>query len=101
MVDREDDRRIGIRTSAITLGSWDVTGVMTAYAGMLAILAGLGIGLRLGWPFYAGLSVAAALMLYHYRLIRDRTREGCFRAFRHNNWIGAAVFAGVVGSFHA
>jgi len=101
MVDRDDDRRIGIRTSAITLGRWDVAGVMAAYAGMLAILAGVGAGLRLGWPFYAGLSVAAALMLYHYRLIRDRTREGCFRAFRHNNWVGAAIFAGVVGSFHA
>jgi 4-hydroxybenzoate polyprenyltransferase len=101
MVDRDDDRRIGIRTSAITLGRWDVAGVMAAYAGMLAILAGVGAGLRLGWPYYAGLSVAAALMLYHYRLIRDRTREGCFRAFRHNNWVGAAVFAGVVGSFHA
>lgn len=101
MVDREDDRRIGIRTSAITLGRWDVAGVMTAYAGMLVILAGVGVVLRLGWPFYAGLSVAAALMLYHYRLIRDRTREGCFRAFRHNNWVGAAIFAGVVGSFHA
>lgn len=101
MVDRDDDRRIGIRTSAITLGRWDVAGVMTAYAGMLAILAGVGIGLRLSWPFYAGLTVAAALMLYHYRLIRERTREGCFRAFRHNNWVGAAIFAGVVGSFHA
>lgn len=101
MVDREDDRRIGIRTSAITLGRWDVAGVMAAYAGMLAILAGVGIGLRLSWPFYAGLTVAAGLMLYHYRLIRDRTREGCFRAFRHNNWVGAAIFAGVVGSFHA
>ena len=101
MVDRDDDRRIGIRTSAITLGRWDVAGVMAAYAGMLAILVGVGAGLRLGWPFYAGLSVAAALMLYHYRLIRDRTREGCFRAFRHNNWVGAAIFAGVVGSFHA
>lgn len=101
MVDRDDDRRIGIRTSAITLGRWDVAGVMAAYAGMLAILAGVGIGLRLSWPFYAGLTVAAGLMLYHYRLIRDRTREGCFRAFRHNNWVGAAIFAGVVGSFHA
>lgn len=101
MVDRDDDRRIGIRTSALTLGRWDVAGVMAAYAGMLAILAGTGVALRLAWPFYAGLSVAAALMLYHYRLIRDRTREGCFRAFRHNNWVGAAIFAGVVGSFHA
>lgn len=101
MVDRDDDRRIGIRTSALTLGRWDVAGVMTAYAGLLAILAGTGAALRLGWPFFAGLTVAAAMMLYHYRLIRDRTREGCFRAFRHNNWVGAAIFAGLVGSFHA
>lgn len=101
MVDRDDDRRIGIRTSALTLGRWDVAGVMTAYAGMLAILAGVGIGLHLGWPFYAGLTVAAAMMLYHYHLIRGRTRQGCFRAFRHNNWVGAAIFAGLVGSFHA
>ncbi|MBM3369019.1 MAG: 4-hydroxybenzoate octaprenyltransferase [Betaproteobacteria bacterium] len=101
MVDRDDDRRIGIRTSALALGRWDVAGVMTAYAGMLAILSGVGIGMRLGWPFFAGLAVAAALMLYHYRLIRDRTREGCFRAFRHNNWVGAAILAGLVGSFHA
>lgn len=101
MVDRDDDRRIGIRSSAITLGRWDVAGVMAAYAGMLAILAGIGAGLRLAWPFYAGLAAAAALMLYHYRLIRNRTREGCLRAFRHNNWVGAAIFAGLVGAFHA
>jgi len=101
MVDRDDDRRIGIRSSAITLGRWDVAGVMAAYAGMLAILAGIGAGLRLAWPFYVGLAAAAALMLYHHRLIRNRTREGCFRAFRHNNWVGAAIFAGLVGAFHA
>ncbi|MBM3353422.1 MAG: 4-hydroxybenzoate octaprenyltransferase, partial [Betaproteobacteria bacterium] len=95
MVDRDDDRRIGIRSSAITLGRWDVAGVMAAYAGMLAILAGIGAGLRLAWPFYVGLAAAAALMLYHHRLIRNRTREGCFRAFRHNNWVGAAIFAGL------
>ncbi|MDH5222779.1 MAG: 4-hydroxybenzoate octaprenyltransferase, partial [Betaproteobacteria bacterium] len=50
---------------------------------------------QLGWPYYAGLAVAAAMMAYHFRLIRGRTREGCFAAFRHNNWVGAAVFAGI------
>jgi 4-hydroxybenzoate polyprenyltransferase len=99
MVDREDDRRIGIRTSAITLGRHDVAGVMASYGLMLAILAVLGAMLRLPWPYYAGLSVAAAMMLYHYRLIRERSREGCFRAFRHNNWVGAAIFAGIALSF--
>jgi 4-hydroxybenzoate polyprenyltransferase len=101
MVDRDDDAKIGIRTSALTLGRYDVAGVMAAYAGMLAILTGLGLALRLAWPYYAGLAAAGAMALYHYRLIRDRSREGCFRAFRHNNWVGAAIFAGIVASYHA
>jgi 4-hydroxybenzoate polyprenyltransferase len=100
MVDREDDRKIGMRTSAIALGRYDVAGVMTAYAGMLAILAWIGIALRLGWPYYAGLAAAAAMMLWHYTLIRDRSREGCFKAFRHNNWVGAAIFAGIALHFY-
>jgi 4-hydroxybenzoate polyprenyltransferase len=94
-VDRDDDLKIGIRTSAITLGRFDVPAVMASYAGMLALLAWVGVRQHLAWPFYAGLAVAAALMGYHYALIRDRSREGCFRAFRHNNWVGLAVFAGI------
>ncbi len=100
MVDREDDRKIGMRTSAIALGRYDVAGVMTAYAGMLAILAWIGIALRLGWPYYAGLAAAAAMMLWHYTLIRGRSREGCFKAFRQNNWVGAAIFAGIALHFY-
>jgi len=96
MVDRNDDLELGIRTSAITLGRWDVTAVMAGYAGMLAILAGLGIAIRLRWPYFAGLAVAAGLAARHWWLIRDRTREGCFKAFMNANWIGAAVFAGIV-----
>ena len=99
MVDRDDDRKIGIRSSAIALGRFDVAAVMASYAGMLAILAWIGFAMRLGWPFYAGLAAAAAMIAYHYRLIRDRSREGCFKAFRHNNWVGAVIFAGIVGSF--
>jgi 4-hydroxybenzoate polyprenyltransferase len=99
MVDRDDDRKIGIRSSALTLGRYDVAGVMTAYAGMLAILAGIGVMLRLAWPYYAGLAAAAALMLQHYRWIRGRSREGCMRAFRGNNWVGAAIFAGIVAAY--
>jgi 4-hydroxybenzoate polyprenyltransferase len=102
MVDRDDDLKIGIRTSAITLGRFDVAAVMASYGAMVALLAWAGLALRLRWPYYAGLGAAAAMMLYHYALIRGRTREGCFRAFRHNNWVGAAIFAGIVGnySFH-
>lgn len=99
MVDRDDDAKIGIRTSALTLGRWDVAGVMTSYALMLALLALVGIARGLAWPYYAGLGVAGGMMIYHWRLIRDRSREGCFQAFRHNNWVGGAIFAGIVASF--
>jgi 4-hydroxybenzoate polyprenyltransferase len=99
MVDRDDDARIGIRTSALTLGHWDVAAVMASYTLMLALLALVGLLRALAWPYYAGLGAAAAMMLYHWTLIRGRTREGCFRAFLHNNWVGGAVFAGIVASF--
>ncbi len=101
MVDRDDDLRIGIHTSAITLGRYDVAAVMASYAALLALLAWIGAALRLGWPHYAGLGIAAAMMGYHYLLIRERSREGCFRAFRHNNWVGAALFAGIALSYLA
>jgi 4-hydroxybenzoate polyprenyltransferase len=99
MVDREDDARIGIRTSALTLGRWDVAGVMTSYGLMLALLALIGALRGLAWPYYAGLALAGGMMLYHWTLIRDRSREGCFKAFRHNNWVGGAIFAGIAASF--
>src|SRR5262245_6731563 len=99
MVDRDDDARLGVRSSALTLGRWDVPAVMASYALMLAMLAAIGMQRSLpGW-YYAGLLAAAAFAAYHWRLIRERSREGCFRAFLHNNWIGAAVFAGIVLSF--
>jgi 4-hydroxybenzoate polyprenyltransferase len=96
MVDRDDDLRIGIKTSAITLGRFDVAAVMTFYAGYVAIWAVLGRGLGYGTPYFAGLAVAAAIACWHYTLIRGRTRAGCFRAFRLNHWLGFAVFAGIV-----
>jgi 4-hydroxybenzoate polyprenyltransferase len=100
MVDREDDRKLGLRTSAIALGRFDVAGVMASYGLMLALLAWTGVALRLGWPYYAGLAAAAAMMLWHYTLIRDRSREGCFKAFRHNNWVGLAIFAGIALNYY-
>jgi 4-hydroxybenzoate polyprenyltransferase len=98
MVDRDDDAKIGIRTSALTLGRWDVAAVMASYAAMLALLAVVGVKARLLWPFYAGLGAAGAMMVYHWTLIRGRGRDGCFRAFMNNNWVGGAVFAGIVCS---
>ncbi|MDT7833856.1 4-hydroxybenzoate octaprenyltransferase [Aquabacterium sp. OR-4] len=96
MVDRDDDLKIGIQTSAITLGRWDVAAVMGFYATYLGSWAAIGHALGLGLPFMAGIGVAAAQALWHYTLIRERSREGCFRAFRQNHWLGLAVFAGVV-----
>ena len=101
MVDREDDRRIGIRTAALTLGRFDVAGVLFFYAAMLAVLAWVGVIARLGAAYYIGLTGAAAIMGYHWFLIRGRSREGCFRAFMHNNWVGAVIFAGIVISYSA
>lgn len=99
MVDRDDDLKVGIHTSAITLGLHDVAAVMASYALMLAILTTIGVVLRPAWPYFAGLVVAASMMIYHYTLIRGRSREGCFRAFRHNNWVGLSIFAGIVCSY--
>jgi len=100
MVDREDDEKIGVRSSAITLGRYDVAAVMGSYAMMVALLCGLGVALRMPWTYFAGLAAAGTMMGYHYALIRGRSREGCFRAFRHNNWVGLAIFAGIVGSYY-
>lgn len=95
MVDRDDDLRIGIKTSAITLGRFDVIGVMGFYAAFLASWLMLGLSRGLGPVFVLGMLVAAAQAAWHWTLIRDRSREGCFKAFRLNHWVGFAVFAGV------
>jgi 4-hydroxybenzoate polyprenyltransferase len=95
MVDRDDDLKLGIKTSAITFGRWDVAAVMACYAAMLGLLVWVGQRLEMGVAYYLGLAVAAAIALYHYTLIRHRERQACFRAFLHNNWLGAAVFGGI------
>ena len=95
MVDRDDDLKIGMKTSAITLGRWDVAGVMGFYAAYLVSWALLGHLLGLGGVFLLGIAAAAAQAAWHFMLIRHRTREGCFKAFRLNHWLGFAVFAGV------
>ena len=99
MVDRDDDLKIGIKTSAITFGRYDVAIIMLCYAVFLLLWLACGWYLGLRYWYVAGLLVAAGCAIYHYTLIRARERMPCFAAFRHNNWLGAAVFAGVVLDF--
>lgn len=100
MVDREDDLKIGIRTSAITFGRYDVAAIMLCYAATLALLAWVGYRYHRGMFYFSGLGVATGIALYHYTLIRQRQRAQCFKAFLHNNWLGAAVFAGLLADYH-
>ena len=95
MVDRDDDLVIGMKTSAITLGRGDVAAVMAFYAIYLVSWAVLGLSLGLGRVFLLGIAAAALQALWHFVLIRGRSRDGCFKAFRQNHWLGFAVFAGV------
>jgi len=95
MVDREDDLRIGIKTSAITLGRWDVAAIMGSYAAYLAIWGAVLSTTALDTRWIFGLAIAGGQALWHFGLIRDRSRDGCFKAFRLNHWVGFAVFAGI------
>ena len=95
MVDRDDDLKIGMKTSAITLGTWDVPAIAGFYVAYLLSWAWLlDAGVRGLW-LWLGLAAAAAQVLWHMALIRDRSRDGCFKAFRLNHWIGLSLFAGV------
>ena len=96
MVDRDDDLEIGVRSSAIALGRFDVAGIMAFYALHLGLWTWLSLRLGLGRWFLVGVAVAAAQAVWHFLLIRGREREPCFRAFRANHWLGFAIFAGTV-----
>ena len=95
MVDRDDDLKIGIKTAAITFGRFDVLAVMLCYTMTLALILVAGWHFGLGMWFHAGILLAAGCAAYHYTLIKDRDRMRCFAAFRHNNWLGAAIFGGI------
>lgn len=95
MVDRPDDLKLGLRTSAVTFGKWDVAAVGVCYAATLALLGVVGAMLDYGWAYAAGLAGAAAIAVRHLWWIRHRDRAACFRAFLHNTWFGFSVFAGI------
>jgi 4-hydroxybenzoate polyprenyltransferase len=99
MVDRDDDLKIGMKTSAITLGRYDVIAVTSFYVVQLLIWTMLLVEQLSPWAWFAALVAAAVQVVWHYRLIRERTREGCFRAFRENHWLGFTVFAGIVAGY--
>ncbi len=99
MVDRDDDLRLGLKTSAITLGTWDVPGVMLCYLLFITIWAEALINRAQSAIFIVALLVALGQVVWHFTLIRHRTREGCFKAFRLNHWLGFAVFAGIAVSY--
>lgn len=99
MVDRDDDLRLSIKTSAITLGMWDVPVVMLFYLTFISIWTLALIGYVPGVPFYIGIALALTQVAWHFTLIRTRTRDGCFKAFRLNHWLGFAVFAGISASY--
>jgi len=99
MVDRDDDIHIGIHSSALLFGKYDVAAVMACYTITLLLLAVAGWALAVGVFYFAGLVLAGGVALYHYQLIKHRQRDTCFKAFLHNNWFGGAVFAGIVMDF--
>ena len=99
MVDRDDDLKIGMKTSAITLGRWDVPAVMGFYAVYLVVWLWVAAARAPSPILYVAFAAAAAQAAWHYTLIRDRTREGCFVAFSQNHWLGATVFAGIALTF--
>ncbi|WP_323121861.1 4-hydroxybenzoate octaprenyltransferase [Burkholderia alba] len=101
MVDRDDDLKIGIRTSAITFGRYDVLAIMLCYAAMFAIYVWLGVTLGFGPLYWLGWAAAAGCAIYHYTLIKDRERMPCFAAFKHNNWLGGVLFAGIAAHYAA
>ena len=95
MVDRDDDLKIGMKTSAVTLGRFDIAAVLLFYAIYLAVWVAALAEYRNSAAFVVAIAMAALQAVWHGWLIRDRSREGCFKAFRLNHWLGLTVFAGI------
>ena len=100
MVDRDDDMKLNLKSSALLFGVFDVALTMVFHGLFLAVMAGVGLYLKLGLLYFLGLALAAALMACQFQMIRHRQRESCFKAFMNNNWVGAAVFGGLALDYH-
>ena len=99
MVDRDDDLRIGVKSSAVFFGRWDLAAIACCYGMHLAVLFAVTRAFDLGWRFDLAWLIAAGMAVQHLTWIRGRQRQDCFRAFRHNHWLGLALFAGIVAGF--
>ena len=99
MVDRDDDLAIGMKTSAITLGRWDVPVILLCYLAYIVIWDVALSAYAQGTPFYVAVTLAFGQVAWHYTLIRERSRDGCFKAFRLNHWLGFTLFAGIAASY--
>ncbi|KNC95465.1 4-hydroxybenzoate octaprenyltransferase [Trabulsiella odontotermitis] len=101
MVDRDDDLKIGIKSTAILFGQYDKLIIGILQVAVLALMVAIGIMNHLGWAFYWSVAVAGALFVYQQKLIKDRERDACFKAFMNNNYVGLVLFLGLAMSFMA
>jgi 4-hydroxybenzoate polyprenyltransferase len=95
MVDRDDDMRLNLNSSALLFGVFDVAAVMACHGVFIAIMGGIGVWAKLGVAYFVGLTLACGMIAHQYQLIKTRDRDRCFAAFMNNNWVGAAIFAGL------
>jgi 4-hydroxybenzoate polyprenyltransferase len=100
MVDRDDDMKMNLKSSALLFGVFDVAAVMLFQGLFIAVMAGVGVWEKLGAVYFVGLALAVALIAYQFQLIKTRDRDGCFKAFMNNNWVGAAVFGGLALDYY-
>jgi 4-hydroxybenzoate polyprenyltransferase len=99
MVDREDDIAVGIKSTAILFGRFDIliTGILMLL--MILMLIALGLWLGLSWPWFVAILISAVLFARQLVMVRERDRDACFHAFLNNNWVGITVFVGLLGHF--
>ncbi|MDH3902144.1 MAG: UbiA family prenyltransferase, partial [Xanthomonadales bacterium] len=99
MVDRDDDISIGLKSTAILFGRYDLLILRILKLIMIALLMVLGLKLQLGWPWFTGVAIAAVLFVWQQYQVRNRDRDACFKAFLNNNWVGVVIWAGLLGTY--